>query len=83
MLQKVPGFCVLYAVYIICSLFQMTLAGLHIFPTLLIVSITTVVLFILFQYMHTEIPEGVKEVWGARILDTALRTNGHIVSIFV
>ena len=57
----------------------MTLTGLEILPTLLTISITTIVLFILFQYMHTEIPEGVKEVWGARILDTALRTNGHIV----
>lgn len=53
---------------------------LEVLPTLLTVSLTAVIIFMLFQYMHTEIPEGVKEVWGARILDTALRTNGKFVS---
>lgn len=52
-------------------------------PTLLTVSATVVVVFMLVQYMHTEIPEGVKEVWGARILDTALRTNGKVVTVVV
>ncbi|KAK3084829.1 hypothetical protein FSP39_019790 [Pinctada imbricata] len=41
--------------------------------------ITLVVAFALFQYMDTQVPEGVTEVWSARILDTALRTNGKII----
>lgn len=59
--------------------FQGVLTWFGILPTLLTVSLTVVVVFILFQYMHTEIPEGVTEIWGARILDTALRTNGKVV----
>jgi hypothetical protein len=33
----------------------------------------------LFNYMDTLVPEGVTEVWSARILDTTLRTNGKAV----
>ncbi|XP_060605786.1 neutral cholesterol ester hydrolase 1-like [Ruditapes philippinarum] len=62
-----------------CFLYLATLTWLGVFQTLLSVSLTVVFMFMLFQYMHTEIPEGVKEVWGARILDTALRTNGKFI----
>lgn len=30
--------------------------------------------------METGVPEGVPEVWNARILDTSLRTMGKVVS---
>ncbi|KAL5016625.1 hypothetical protein ScPMuIL_006214 [Solemya velum] len=46
---------------------------------LLTASLTALLAFGLFQYMDTRVPEGVTEVWSARILDTALRTNGKIV----
>ena len=47
--------------------------------TTLTAGVTLVLAFALFQYMDTQVPEGVTEVWSARILDTALRTNGKIV----
>ena len=36
----------------------------------------------LFNYMDTRVPEGVTEVWSARILDTSLRTMGKVVNIY-
>ncbi|CAC5394786.1 unnamed protein product [Mytilus coruscus] len=33
----------------------------------------------LFNYMDTQVPEGVTEVWSARILDTSLRTMGKVI----
>lgn len=45
----------------------------------LIAIITAALAFGLFNYMDTQVPEGVTEVWSARILDTALRTNGKII----
>lgn len=62
-----------------CFAYLGVLAWSGIFSTLLTVSVTVVFVFMLFEYMHTEIPEGVKEKWGARILDTALRTNGKFI----
>ncbi|XP_046549819.1 neutral cholesterol ester hydrolase 1-like [Haliotis rubra] len=35
--------------------------------------------FGLFRYLDTSVPEGVQEVWNARILDAALRTHGKLV----
>ncbi|XP_071093503.1 neutral cholesterol ester hydrolase 1-like [Haliotis cracherodii] len=35
--------------------------------------------FGLFRYLDTPVPEGVPEVWNARILDAALRTNGKLI----
>ena len=39
------------------------------------------VTFAFFRYLDTHVPEGVPEVWHARILDASLRTTGSVVSI--
>ena len=39
------------------------------------------VTFAFFRYLDTHVPEGVPEVWNARILDASLRTTGSVVSI--
>ncbi|KAH3887526.1 neutral cholesterol ester hydrolase 1-like [Dreissena polymorpha] len=62
-----------------CLIYLGGLAWLGILTTLLTVSLTLVLAFILLEFMHTPIPEGVTEVWGARILDAALRFNGKFI----
>lgn len=42
--------------------------------------VTLIIAFATFNYMETGVPEGVPEVWNARILDTSLRTMGKVVS---
>lgn len=42
--------------------------------------VTLVLAFTIFNYMETGVPEGVPEVWNARILDTSLRTMGKVAS---
>lgn len=42
--------------------------------------VTLIIAFAIFNYMETGVPEGVPEVWNARILDTSLRTMGKVVS---
>lgn len=42
--------------------------------------VTLIIAFAVFNYMETGVPEGVPEVWNARILDTSLRTMGKVVS---
>ena len=37
--------------------------------------------FAFFRYLDTHVPEGVPEVWNARILDASLRTTGSVVSM--
>ena len=41
--------------------------------------VTLLLAFAVFNYMETGVPEGVPEVWNARILDTSLRTMGKVV----
>lgn len=41
--------------------------------------IVVILALFLFNYMDTLVPEGVTEVWSARILDTTLRTNAKAV----
>lgn len=41
--------------------------------------VTLIIAFAVFNYMETGVPEGVPEVWNARILDTSLRTMGKVI----
>lgn len=41
--------------------------------------VTLIIAFAIFNYMETGVPEGVPEVWNARILDTSLRTMGKVI----
>lgn len=47
----------------------------------LISLVTLILAFAVFNYMETGVPEGVPEVWNARILDTSLRTMGKVVRL--
>ncbi|XP_033748456.1 neutral cholesterol ester hydrolase 1-like [Pecten maximus] len=53
--------------------------GLSLLKVIVTAVITAFLSFGLFQYMDTQVPEGVTEVWSARILDTALRFNGKAI----
>jgi len=43
------------------------------------VAVVAYLTFGLFRYLDTQVPEGVPEVWHARILDASLRTTGSII----
>ncbi|XP_005109338.2 neutral cholesterol ester hydrolase 1 [Aplysia californica] len=45
----------------------------------LVAVLTAIAAVTLTHYMDTQVPEGVPEVWNARILDAALRTNGKLI----